>query len=270
MSLWSFAGVHGAPGVTTLALAAMTGWGGSRPRLLVEADPAGGVLAARFDERLRLDRTLADLAAGVRDGWTDRTIEQCAREVWPGHPVVVAAPSPELVTGTLRSRGDQIASALAGAPVDVFADLGRLQVESPAMALARRSVVTVIVTRDRLEDLSLVTPTARSLRAAGLALGLVVIRSHRHVIASPVGVAQFEDAAGAPVMGVLPWAPRPAGVFSGNANTGRWAQSTWWRAIRALTAHLAGLDPLHPALTHRPAPPPARSSVASNGVGHAR
>jgi hypothetical protein len=267
VTIWAFAGVHGAPGATTLALAAMTAWPTSRARLLVEADPAGGVLASRFDERLRLDRTLEDLAAALRNGWTDEAITTCARPVWPDHPAVVALPSPELVTATLRSRGDQLAVGLAGAPVDVFVDVGRLDPESPALPLARRSVVTIVVTRDRLEDLALVTAKTRCLRDAGIPLGLVVVRT-KHAPGAPVPAGEFRDATGADLMGVLPWAPRHAGVFSAESTGRRWRSSAWWRAVRDLTSVMAGLDPTNPINPSAAASMP--EAVTVNGRGRAR
>jgi hypothetical protein len=263
MTAWSFAGVHGAPGVTTLALAVMTAWPeGDRPRVLVEADPAGGVLASRFDERLRLDRTLEDLAVAVRHGWADDTLAACARDIWPGHPAVVALPSAELVTATLRSRGDQLAAAIAAAPADVFVDVGRVDPSSPAFGLARRSVTTVVVCRDKLEDLAVVAAQTRTLAAAGVAVGLVIVRTN-HPLRTQVPLSEFRDATGADLLGVLPWAPAHAGVFSGETTGRRWRRSVWWRAVSDLAAVMAGLDP-----TALPATPAERAANPTQQRAH--
>ena len=48
MSLIGLCSAHGSPGVTTTALTLAATWPEDRPCLLVEADPFGGVIGARY------------------------------------------------------------------------------------------------------------------------------------------------------------------------------------------------------------------------------
>ena len=64
MSLFCLCSAHGAPGVTTTALTLAGVWPKNRQCLLVEADPSGGVVAARFG--LQDSPGLASLAAAAR------------------------------------------------------------------------------------------------------------------------------------------------------------------------------------------------------------
>ena len=64
MTVWAVGSLRGAPGATTLAMGLAAAWPATTGRrcVVVEADPNGGVLAARFDE-LRADRTIADASS---------------------------------------------------------------------------------------------------------------------------------------------------------------------------------------------------------------
>jgi hypothetical protein len=219
-----------------------------RGRLGVEADPDGGVLVSRFEERLRLDRTLEDLAVALRHGWSDDSVARCAREVWPGCPVVVSQPSGELVTTTLLSRGEELAAALAGAAVDAAVDVGRISSRSPALPLAKRSVITALVCRDTLEDAASVRARVAELTAAGVPVGLVVV-------GTATSADDFAGITGAPLLGVLPRAPRHAGMVG----RGGWRRSTWWRDVSRLARTMSALAPTLTVQPNPPAPPPSIS-----------
>ena len=98
--LLCLASIKGSPGVTTTALALAACWPASWRRVLVEADPAGGDLAARYG--LPLTPGLVSLAAAARRSTDPELVWEHAQEL-PGGLPVVAGPT----------RADQAHAALA-------------------------------------------------------------------------------------------------------------------------------------------------------------
>ena len=94
--IWALAGGKGAPGATTLA--ALLAWLLAGPRvptaLVIEADPEGGVLAARWHDAAGLTHEpgLLSLAA-ARGGSVEERLRRHAQVVTDGV---------ELVAGTVR------------------------------------------------------------------------------------------------------------------------------------------------------------------------
>lgn len=268
MTLWAVASKHGSPGATTFGLALSVAWpAAGRPKMFVEADPNGGVLAARFDSRLRLDKTIADLAVASRHGWNQVASEGCARELWAGVPVVVASPSAEQTRAALALRSDQMASSLAGSDMDVIVDVGRLDAGSPALPLAQRAVTTVLVSRCRLEDALLLAPLVGELSANGVAPALVLVtgegRADRD--ASPEEVVEV---AGAALLGILPFDGRAAGVFAGSAGGGRRLErSLWWRSVREIASVLSSRSPARTVPPNPVAPTETVPGVGTSQTG---
>src|SRR2546429_4288211 len=130
MALVAACSSKGAPGVTTLAVALASGWPGGQA-ILVEADPGGGDLAARFDFP---DNPSLDPNSGNGCTAGDRI------QSWPRlafGPTVVPAPAlPSAARDAVRR------AVACGAIVDwaehipVIADVGRLDPVSPALRLA--------------------------------------------------------------------------------------------------------------------------------------
>ena len=240
MTIFAVASLHGSPGATTLAVGLAAAWpeATGRDRLVVEADPDGGVLAARFAS-LRADRTLADAAAALavrRRFDRDRLLEQ-TRLVWASLPVLVAPPSADETQRALHTAGELLAAGLAGAAdLDAIVDLGRLTAHSAALPLARRAVVTALVVRPRFEDVALLTARVRELRAVDVAPSIVVIGT------APYAPREIADAAGAPLLAVLPNEPQTAAVLGGSGgNDRRLRRSLLWRTIAELASQLPGL-----------------------------
>lgn len=235
MTIWAVGSVQGAPGATTLVMGLGAAWPAStgRARLVMEADPDGGVLAARFDE-LRADRTIADAAVALRRDVDVARLREVARSVWGGLPVVPAHPSAEQTTTVLVNAAERVAVALAAATdVDVIADVGRLTVRSPALPFAHRAVVTVLVSRTRFEDVACLSARVRELRAAGVDPALVAVGSRPY---EPEVVA---EEAGLPLLATLPHDPGSAGVLTGEGSgDGRLRRSLLWRTIGELASQL--------------------------------
>ena len=151
MTTTALLSVHGAPGATSLALGlAARSCAGGRPSLLLEADPAGGVLAARFD--LELSPVLTDLAAAARRTLEHDEVLRFSQSAGPGIPVVVAHPSAEQTSAALRTSATAIGAALRAIDLNVFVDCGRWQPDSPAMGLVHAAQRIVVVMRPTLEQ----------------------------------------------------------------------------------------------------------------------
>lgn len=247
---------HGAPGATALTVGLAAAWpvSAGRERLVLEADGDGGVLAGRFDD-LRADRTLADVAVEVRRGFDLGRVLACARRLWGSVPVVVAPPSAEQTQSALAVAAEGLAVGLAAAEdVDVVVDVGRVTSRSPALPLARRAALTLLVSRSRFEDVACLTTRVAELRRAGCEVGIAVVGDRPY---SPVEVA---DACGAPLVASLPSDSRSAGVLAGGAGSDRHLRrSLLWRTISELASRLAAQPTA--AAADPTATPAARFSV---------
>ena len=91
---------HGSPGVTTTALALAATWPEHRRCLLVEADPFGGVIAARYG--LGDTPGLSSLAAVGRRGLDDDVVWQHAQQLSGGVLVLVGPASADEAHAVVR------------------------------------------------------------------------------------------------------------------------------------------------------------------------
>ena len=129
------------PGVTTAAVALALVWPG--PRLVMEADPAGGDLAFRArnpqsGRLIRSGRGLLALAADARIGVPADALPRYAQPTAWGVDVICGPPSAASYA-PMRSLWPAVADAAAAWSGTAIADLGRLYPGSPATALAQRA-----------------------------------------------------------------------------------------------------------------------------------
>lgn len=238
MTIWAVGSLRGGSGATTLAMGLAAAWppATGRSRVVVEADPAGGVLAARFEE-LRADRTIADAAVALRRDLDVERLLGTARSVWGGVPVIPSHPSAEQTTAVLVNAAERLAVGLAGAlEVDAIVDVGRLTARSPAVPLARRAAAMLLVSRTRFEDVAGLATRVRELRAAGLEPLLVAVGD---VVYDPDDVAREADL---PLFAVLPHDARSAGALAGESSgDGRLRRSLLWRTICEAASRLLEL-----------------------------
>ena len=160
MTIVAIGSVHGAPGASTLALD-MARLGGP-DSLLIEADPDGGLFAARFF--LGLKPGLTDLAGAARTGIDPSNIWKYAQPTKYGCAVIVAHPAAEQVYGALRTSADHIGTALQALTNSVVIDIGRVRPGSPALALAAYADHVIIVADPTLESVVSLTNRANLLR----------------------------------------------------------------------------------------------------------
>ncbi len=238
--LVAVASIHGAPGTTALAVGLATAWTevAGRAAVLVEADPDGGVLAARHEE-LRAHRTLADLVVAVRRGVDAAAVEALSQKLWDSVPVIPAPPSAEQVTAALTTGTDRLGTALGSlAGLDVVVDVGRLTKRSPATALARAADRTLLVVRPAFESVAAAATRVGELRSLGIEPALVCVG------AEPYDPDDVAAAADAELLAVIPHDSRTAQVLAGGPGRDRRVRrSGLWRATTNLARVLADTAP---------------------------
>jgi hypothetical protein len=224
--------LRGSPGATTLAVALATARTDSgRTALVVEADPDGGVMAARFGLGHR--PCLTDLAVRARGAVDPDEIWEYVQLLRSRVPVLVGHPSSDQCHATLRTGAARLAPLFDSlSDHDVIVDVGRLRPGSPAQGLIDAAALVVIVVRSCLEDIDGARP-----RLAGLERSSVVLVGHR-----PYGADEVAEALGIPVLGVVPDDARGAGAVG--AAPRRTKRLPLLRSVTALAdvvgAHLDG------------------------------
>ena len=133
MTTIAITATKGSPGATTLALALADRMSERVPALLVEADAAGGDIAARCG--LALDPGLLTLAASGRRGLDRSSIERHTQLLPCGALVLAGPTSAEQATSALTGVAAALAQTLALETSTVIIDAGRWDPRSPATDL---------------------------------------------------------------------------------------------------------------------------------------
>ena len=234
--IWATAGGKGAPGATTLAVLLAWCWPDrERSRIVMEADPEGGVLAARGHDSSGLTHEpgLLSLAA-ARDGSAEARLRQHAQVLGDGVELVAGPPGPAQAEACLRALGEAAAGAIQRAPVNVVVDCGRLHPSSPALPWALAAERTLLVVRPRLDEVVALRPVAERLTGVGVDLGLVCVGDR------PFDPVEVAEQAGLPLLAVLPDDPAAAATVTrrGLADR-RLRRAGLVRAVQQLAADLA-------------------------------
>lgn len=196
----SIASRKGSPGVTSLTSLLAWCWPDQdQRRLILEADPSGGSLAARWNTSLgvTLDPGLIDLSAS-QTRLDEDSLGMVSQPLSDQLRIVAAPPAPHQTSAALSGLGDRGAARLSAmADLVVFADVGRLNAASPALPLARRSAVTLLMCRPTLDEVQVLAPAVSELANAGCALGLVCVGS------SPYDPAEVAERLALPLFGTI-------------------------------------------------------------------
>lgn len=242
MAIIALCSLNDAPGVTTLALGLSLTW--HRPTMLIEADTSRStsILAGYLRGSVPHEKSIINLAVATRgrdaispDQIIGQKYElQEDRLLIPGLPDAVGASALSQVWGSLGSS----AATFERANMDVFFDLGRLSVNDPRTSLLTMADATIIVARPTLPSFAAVQS-----RIGGILDGLAahgVADNLRIVLAEfsdgpQLPSKEFGTAAGAPVLGRIPWDPKPAQVFStGEAKPRGFEKSKYMRSLGAV------------------------------------
>jgi hypothetical protein len=235
--------VKDAPGVTTLAVGLVTGWPRPDGVVLLEADPDGGDLAARFGHHP--DPGLVSFAAAARSGTDPGLLRRHAQRLRLDLDVVLAPPGDSVIAAvqTLAYGGPQVLRHAAG-DATVVADVGRLAQGGPGLALAAMAADVVLVAHPTLDQLIQVQARLGWLRETlGGRLWLALSGP------GPYKAAEIGRDLGVPVAGELPDDGRGAGVLAGRLVGRGWQRLRLPRAARAIAWRL------HDARPRRAAPP---------------
>jgi hypothetical protein len=236
VTLVCFGSVKGSPGVTLTALLTAAAWPArdSRQKVLLEADPDGGSLAARYQMPTRPG--LLSLAAATGNSLSRDGIWEHAQALPGGLPAVVAPPSPDQASVAMRSVGADLGDWFSAAPIDVIADIGRISPSAPTNRFMSAADAVLVVARPTADQLQ---PAAARMTALAkqLPVGWVLIGDRPY---SPQDVA---DAFEFPIVSVLPDDRRTAGRLVAGADPGKLKRSPLVREVgrfaESLTAWLS-------------------------------
>lgn len=208
--------------------------------VLVEADPFGGVIAARYG--LGDSPGLSSLTAAARRGFTSEQVRQHVQQLPGGTPVLVGPVSADQAHTVLRDAGPALAAWQATEPeVGVIVDCGRLVPGAPTQGALAVADVVLVAARPTLDQLRPAAHRLNSLDAAGVEAGLLLVGDE------PYGPDEVASALGVPVAAVIAWDPRAAALLSGTARSVRdLRRSPLVRSAAALAVDLA--PPLSPTV----------------------
>ncbi|MGY6655377.1 chromosome partitioning protein [Amycolatopsis sp. TRM77291] len=263
--------LKGSPGVTTLATALGARWPGQENPVVVEADPAGGDLMARF--RLPESPGLVSLAAAARGrGGSEPNLLAQHTQFLPGGLRVVLGPAgAEQARAALSLLAPGASSPMRRAAdqpgTTVIVDCGRVDPDSPAFPIIRGADAMLLVARPHDDEL------------AHVALKLQVAQRWSAkpcfvLVGDGYSTAEVAQVMGIPVMGRVPHDDKGAAVLCGHGN-GRHspAKSALGRAAAKIAlnafahwhdAHNGGTRDPHLQLA---VPRPPISSMAKQKLG---
>lgn len=220
MAVIGIVAAHGSPGATTLAVALAHRLGVHRaePPLLIEADPDGGVIAARHG--LLGAAGLTALAGAARAGLQAGDLERFAVPMASGLPVIAAHPSPEQTHAAVRVVAGPLAAAIGGEPgPGIVIDLGRLRPGSPAEPLAAVCDELLVVVRPELDQVLAIADRLDTLGRFA-ALRVVVVGDR------PYPPSEVRSALGVPAVAVIAADARAVTADPAAARRrGRWQRS---------------------------------------------
>ena len=256
MTVVAICSTRSSPGVTSLsvALGAAFVHRGLRP-LLIEADPAGGVIGLRF--ALSADPSLRTLWADMRRGFSADVVQQNTTDL-RGIDCLLAPTDPLLAVRALDHVVPVLAEEAAGLHRPVIIDLGRISDGNQSLPLLACATTTLLVTRPRAEDAQSLLYGSRLLEANGQRPSVVSIGD------APHHPAEITSLAGLPLAAVLPDDRIMASAFSGGRFKARkLRRSALWRCVSALGDQLtAG------AMQSAPTPVPAAPVAAPPPPNH--
>ncbi len=208
MSLIGLCSAHGSPGVTTTALALAATWPENRRCLLVEADPFGGVIGARYG--LGDTPGMSSLAAVARGGLDEEAVRGHAQRLPGGVVVLVGPPSADEAHAVLGDVAGALAAwCTAEGGIDVIVDCGRIAPASPTLGILATADAAMVLTRPSVDQLRPAAHRLAGLEASGVKVSLLLVGDR------PYGPDHVAASLTADIAGVMAWDPRTAAVLTG-------------------------------------------------------
>jgi hypothetical protein len=229
--------LKGSPGVTTAALGLAGRWPNGHRPLMVECDPAGGDLLARY--RLDMAPGLVSLAAAARRVTDPGVVWQHTQRLPGGLPVVAGPPGAEQARAAIEQLTADSTTVLRKAAdragVVVVADCGRIDPRSPVMPVLHQADAMILLARARDDALAHVATRADALGRWSRRLCFVLVGEgyRSDEVARELGIV---------VTGRLPEDPRGAAAFRGDfGRRSAPARSALGKALAALSRQVADL-----------------------------
>jgi hypothetical protein len=240
--------VKGSPGVTTTAVGLAARWLWPGP-VVVEADPAGGDLAARFGRDV--EHGIAAVALDSRDPDGNVEPQRWAQQLPCGVAALLAPPGVQASASlaVLKDQARRLLAALAGQHPAVLVDAGRWSPGSAAEPLISAADLLLVVARPTLDQISQVEAHADGLRALARDVRLVLVGE------GPWPPGEVAARLRLPVVDTLPVDRHGAGVLSGQSVPRRGWASTGWTRLPLLRACRGLAGRLHGSLAPLPLPP---------------
>jgi hypothetical protein len=228
--------VKNAPGATTLGLGLAALWPESNA-VLLECDPEGGDLAARFGHHPQPG--LTGLAAVARAEDAQVNLGEHTQEVGVGARVVLATPGDAAAAAvrTLTYSGIEVLRRAADDQA-VIVDIGRLARGGPGMRLAAVADHVLIVAGAQLSDAVQVQARLEWLRPE-LSGRLWLVRSGDN----GYGSAELSRELKVPVLGEMPTSRLVAGALAGRLQVPNWRRLKLARAMRDMAITLTTAQP---------------------------
>jgi len=262
MAIATLLSVSGAPGVTTLSVAAALTW--RRASILLEADTskASSVLPGFLRGQVDHSRGLTPLSiAQQRGSLTSSAVLEQAIELAQDRFFVAGFSNPAAGAGAtaLWSQLGTTLAAFESAGTDVVVDLGRYTPKDNRQALLQVADSVLLVTGTQLPDIAAAAnrvPEIKALLTAaghGNYLGIVLVR--RGI--EDYSRAEIEKVLGAPVVGEIPDDAKTAATYSlGTSASSRQERSPFRRSLSAALATITQqIDERRAQLGARPTAP---------------
>lgn len=175
--------LKGSPGATTLAALLGDAWPSNQtedsdpvPNVLLEADPEGGVLGARWLESLGVSWTpgIVEVSSQCRSGRSMiQAVQNLTQPVTPTLGVVPGLPSRAAMSSAVKGLADTSIAELARWDRLVLVDVGRYSpITYPLLA---RSQLSLIIAEPTLEAAQLLQTVVPDITKAGGKVGLITI-----------------------------------------------------------------------------------------------
>ncbi|MGH3673367.1 MAG: chromosome partitioning protein, partial [Pseudonocardiaceae bacterium] len=262
--------LKGSPGVTTFCVALAAHWSAQTRCVLLECDPSGGDLATRFS--LASSPGLVSLAAAARRGSEPDILWQHTQELPGGLPVVAAPPGADHALAALTALAPESSASVSVLPLaaratdmTVIADCGRMDPNSPALAVVRSAHLMLLLSRAHADELAhLANRLAAVIRWSPRPALLLVGEGY--------STAEVSRELDVPVFGRIPEDGPGAAVLRGHCRSrGGLSRSALGRAAgnvaTALQANLATLPSPQRCSTQANRPGPVQRSESA--AGHA-
>lgn len=207
--------LKGSPGVTTLATALGARWPGQENPIVVEADPAGGDLMARF--RMPEAPGLVSLAAAARGrgGSAPNLLAQHTQLLPGGLRVVLGPVGAEQARAALSVLAPGASSpmrrAADQAETTVVVDCGRVDPDSPAFPIIRGADAMLLVARPHDDELAHVALKLQAAQRWSAKPCFVLV-------GDGYPTSEVAQVMGIPVMGRVPRDDKGAAVLCGQGN----------------------------------------------------